>query len=203
MCTCAGNICQNTTGGSPVRRRSRKTTTDGHRGLRNWIGFSGWRASEPSGTTGWYAMRITIFSWSRRAAIMPGAEQSAGLRRTARRHLHRVSRSCPGLEANCGAAEAAAQGGGRTGRGSHCEMEVGASGGPPLARAPACHATKRAARGGPSIVGMALRFALNAPPFGLRRAALRPMPTDGKNRDVPGRAQRESLLLGPLDAKFS
>ena len=55
----------------PVRRRGRKTTTGGHRGLRNWIGFSGWRTSGPSGTTGWYVTRITIFSWSRRAAIMP------------------------------------------------------------------------------------------------------------------------------------
>jgi hypothetical protein len=94
-------------------------------------------------------------------------------------------------------------GGGRTGSGSLWETEEGAAGRPPLARAPTRHATKRATGGGPSIVGLALRFALNAPPFGLRRAALRSKPTDGRNRDVPGRAQRESLLLEPLDAKLS
>jgi hypothetical protein len=43
--------------------------------------------------------------------LCPCAEQGAGLRRAARRHLHRVSRSCPWLQANCGAAEATAKGG--------------------------------------------------------------------------------------------
>jgi len=33
------------------------------------------------------------------------------------------------------------------------------------------------ARRGAAVVGLALRFALSAPPFGLRRASLRPRPT--------------------------
>ena len=51
-------------------------------------------------------------------------------------------------------------------------------------RRPARRAAKSAAGGGPSTVGLVLRFALNAPPFGLRRAPLRSKPTDGKNQDV-------------------
>jgi hypothetical protein len=33
------------------------------------------------------------------------------------------------------------------------------------------------------VVGLGLRFALSAPPFGLRRAPLRPRPTTGCNHD--------------------
>src|SRR5580658_1717099 len=82
-------------------------------------------------------LRESLFSaGAAEPPLCPGAEQGAGLRRAARRHPHRVSRSCSWLEGNCGAAEATAQGGsgGRTRGGSHCETEVGASGEPPLAR---------------------------------------------------------------------
>jgi helix-turn-helix protein len=150
-------------------------------------------------------LRESLFSaGAAEPPLCPVAEQGAGLRRTARRHQHRVSRSSARLEANCGAAEATAKGGGCTRRGSHWETEVGAAGGPPLARGgPARRAAKSNALGGPSTVGLALRFALNAPPFGLRRAPLRSKPTDRKKpRCRAGRAQRESLLLGALDAKF-
>ena len=188
MCTCGGNICQNTTGGSPVQRRGRKTTTGGHREPRNWIDIpAGERADhrERLGST----LRESLFSAGAcEPPLCPGAEQGAGLRRAARRHQHRVSRPCPWLEANCGAAEATAKGGsgGRPSPGSHCETEVGATGEPPLARAcPAHRAAKRAAGGGPSIVGLALRFALNAPPFGLRRTPLRSKPTDRKKPGCP------------------
>ena len=129
-------------------------------------------------------LRESLFSaGAAEPPLCPGAEQGAGLRRAARRHQHRVSRPCPWLEANCGAAEATAEGGsgGRTRRGRQCEMEVGAAGGPPLARGgPARRAAKSAAGGGPSTVGLALRFALNAPPLGLHRAPLRSKPTDRK-----------------------
>ena len=137
--------------------------------------------------------------------LCPGAEQGAGLRRAARRHLHRVSRSCPWLQANCGAAEATAKGGrgGRPGPGSHSETEVGATGEPPLARAcPAHRAAKRAAEGGPSIVGLALRFALNAPPFGLRRTPLRSKPTDRKKPRCPRSSPTRIVAPRPPDAKF-
>ena len=38
-------------------------------------------------------------------------------------------------------------------------------------------------RRGAGIVGLALRFALNAPPFGLRRASLRARPTTNKQQN--------------------
>ena len=51
-------------------------------------------------------------------------------------------------------------------------------------------------------VGLALRFALNAPPCGLRRAALRTRPTDRKHRDAVGRARKGSSFLELPDARF-
>jgi hypothetical protein len=135
------------------------------------------------------ALRESLFSDAAcEPPLCPGAEQGAGLRRAARRHQHRVSRSCPWLEANCGAAAATAKGGsgGRPGPGSHCETEVGATGEPPLARAcPVHRAAKSAAGRGPSTVGLALRSALNALPFVLRRAPLRSKPTDRRKAGCP------------------
>jgi transposase len=54
--------------------------------------------------------------------------------------------------------------------------------------------SKSAAGGGSSTVGLALRCALNAPPFGLRRAPLRSKPTDRKKQDgqVEPNANRRS-----------
>jgi len=51
------------------------------------------------------------------------------------------------------------------------------------------------------VIGLALRCALNASPFGLRRAALRARPT-GKTGDAVGRARWESLFLGHPGAEF-
>jgi hypothetical protein len=84
----------------------------------------------------------------------------------------------------------------RTRRGRPCETEVGAAGGPPLARGgPARRAAKSAAGGGPSTVGWALRCALNAPPCGLRRAPLRSQPTDRKK---PGcRSSSSTRIVAP------
>src|SRR4029077_17297632 len=48
--------------------------------------------------------------------------------------------------------------------------------------------------------GLALRFALNAPPCGLRRAALRTRPA--KQRDAIGRARWESSFQEPPGANF-
>src|SRR5437879_3296909 len=50
------------------------------------------------------------------------------------------------------------------------------------------------------VVGLALRFVLNAQPCGLRMAALRTRPT--KQRDAVGRARWESSFLEPPGANF-
>jgi hypothetical protein len=49
---------------------------------------------------------------------------------------------------------------------------------------------------------LALRFALSAPPYGLRRAALRAKPTDRKNRDPVSRPRKGSSFLGHPEARF-
>ena len=53
-----------------------------------------------------------------------------------------------------------------------------------------------------AVVGLALRFALSAPPYGLRRAALRAKPTDRKKRDPVGRPRTGSSFLGRPEARF-
>jgi hypothetical protein len=45
-------------------------------------------------------------------------------------------------------------------------------------------------------------LALSAPPYGLRRAALRAKPTDRKNRDPVGRPRKGSSFLGHPEARF-
>src|SRR5712692_7883847 len=67
------------------------------------------------------------------------------------------------------------------------KAEVGAAGESPVARSgPPRGAATSGQRGGgcrAGVVGLALRFALNAPPFGLRRATLRARPTTKKRKE--------------------
>ena len=61
------------------------------------------------------------------------------------------------------------------------ETEVGATGKPPLESSGSprdAEASVVGSSGAAAVVGPALRFALNAPPCGLRRAALRARPTN-------------------------
>src|SRR5271165_1782082 len=53
------------------------------------------------------------------------------------------------------------------------------------------------------VVGPALRFALNAPPCGLRRAALRAKPTSQKRQGCIGRPRSGASFLGLAREKFS
>ncbi len=66
--------------------------------------------------------------------------------------------------------------------------EMGAPEQPPVARGgPSRQAATRKEEGGDggaAVVGPALRFALNAPPFGLRRATLRAGPTTKKEPET-------------------
>ena len=52
------------------------------------------------------------------------------------------------------------------------------------------------------VVGMALRFALNASPCGLRRAVLRAKPTSWKRQVCVGRPRRGSSFLELARKKF-
>jgi hypothetical protein len=55
---------------------------------------------------------------------------------------------------------------------------------------------KGGGRRGAGIVGLALRFALDAPPFGLRRASLRSRPTMNKQ---PNRKAKKGTFLSSFD----
>jgi hypothetical protein len=64
--------------------------------------------------------------------------------------------------------------------------EVGAASESPLARSGATRSQRTSLEtgsGGGVVVGLALRCALNAPPFGLRRAPLRARPTTKETKD--------------------
>ena len=84
------------------------------------------------------------------------------------------------------------------------ETEVGAAGKPSVASSgPPRGAEARLQVGRHRVAldaGLALRFALNAPPCGLRRAALRTRPA--KQRDAIGRARWESSFQEPPGANF-
>src|SRR2546427_9818756 len=112
------------------------------------------------------------------------------MRRAAREHSHRVSRAGSAVAGDPGARETE-RGGGQADRATGHrtettggEAEVGAAGESPVARSgpPRSAATSEETGSGgrAGVVGLALRFALNAPPFGLRRATLRARPTTKK-----------------------
>jgi hypothetical protein len=76
-----------------------------------------------------------------------------------------------------------------------CRRGKGAQPHPVARGGPARRAAKSAAGGSPRTVGLALRCALNAPLFGLRRAALRSKPTDYKKPG--GRRSSPARIVAP------
>ena len=116
------------------------------------------------------------------------------MRRAARAHGHRVPRARAALAGDSRARQAGCS---RCGwpqqTAAHCGLDrktkVGAASESSVARsrAPSSGETSEA-RVPPGcgcqaiVVGLALRFALNAPPYGLRRASLRARPTTNKRR---------------------
>ena len=54
-----------------------------------------------------------------------------------------------------------------------------------------------------AIVGLALRFALNAPPFGLRRASLRARPTINQGKRDSSNGVRKGTFLKSFSCRFA
>src|SRR6202158_5623210 len=119
-----------------------------------------------------------------------------------RNHRQRVSWAHAAVAGNSGTRETArGRGQAYRGTGQPTETtagaaEVGAPEQPPVARgrSPRRAATRQEASSdrGAGVVGLALRFALTAPPFGLRRATLRARPTTKKRRKT--KSKKGTLL---------
>ena len=140
---------------------------------------------------------------------MRRAEQSVGVRGTVRGPGDRIPWSPAALARDRRAGKAAGfRYTGPQGAPAHAdfsqETEVGAAGKSSVASSgPPRGAEARLQVGRQRVApdaGLALRFALNAPPCGLRRAALRTRPA--KQRDAVGRARCESSFLELPGANF-
>src|SRR6202163_1868617 len=129
-----------------------------------------------------------------------GAGQSLGVRRATREHRHRVSRAGAAVAGNSGTStthqareQARGESSDRT-EAAAGTAEVGAAEQPPVARGgpPRRAATSQEVSSdrGAVVVGLALRSALTAPPFGLRRATLRARPTTKKRRKTKSKKQK-------------
>src|SRR5437870_6038510 len=114
--------------------------------------------------------------------LRPGARQSRGLRVARGAGGHRISRSGGAVAGDCGARQAPGRRADRRAGSAAGKAEVGAAGGSSLA-------TSHPARGGEAsrrrraiVVGLALRFALNARPTGSQGCAPGKANDDDKNQ---------------------
>src|SRR2546423_561304 len=142
------------------------------------------------------AIRQSVFSTATaESPLHADAGQGVGVRRAARQHGHRVPRARAALAGDPRARQAGGACCGWPQGTAHCgfdrKTKVGAASESSVARsrAPSIGETSEA-RVPPGcgrqaiVVGLALRFALNAPPYGLRRASLRARPTTNKRRRI-------------------
>src|SRR2546430_4804716 len=126
------------------------------------------------------ALRQSIFpTATAKPLLRASAEQSVGVRRAARHAGHRIPRTPAALARDPGACPAQCS---RCGAEARCgfdgQTEVGTPSPSSVARGRSPGDAKASVEGGrhATIAGLALRFALSAPPCGLRRAALRARP---------------------------
>jgi len=131
---------------------------------------------------------IQLFSTGEPSA-RAGKGQGDGVRRATRQHQHRVSRAGVAVSRDPGtdptpAVRRESRRGARCQAAGEAEIRTGCESS--LARSDPESATETGVKGGGSggagIVGPALRFALNVPPFGLHRASLRAGPTMNTNK---------------------
>src|SRR3989442_163312 len=147
---------------------------------------------------------------ARESPLCAGAGQSGGLRVVRGAGGDRVSRSRGAVARDPGPRPARpprGEAGGQASYGTdsaHREAEMGAVGGSPVATGgPPRRGEASVERDGgdAAVVGLALRFALNAPPYGLRRASLRARPTTrtrtktkNKKRDISNEVRKGTFL---------
>src|SRR5579875_3369544 len=165
---------RSTTGGLGEYQRGGKIITGGLRGRANWIRSSAWRANGASARIGWCGMRTGFSSWRRRVGTMRRRRQGGGVGKAGWADGDRVpgARGAMARDRRSGeAGDPAKQGPFNRESG---QAEVGAAGGSSLAGGGAAAEGQQSVGAGSrqgAVVGLALRFALNARPAGSQGCA--------------------------------